>query len=185
MIEGYPDVEIAVIAAVGRNGAVGRDGALPWHLPDDLQHFKRETRGHCVVLGKRTWAEIGKPLPGRAHVVVSATLAAAGGVGFPAVQVVADLDDALRLAAGHERRRKAEGAIEVARVFVIGGTRLWAEAWPYVDRAILTEVDASPVADTFFPDVDFAGFERAEVRDGEGEPRHRFVVWLRSARPRA
>lgn len=179
MIEGYPDVEIAVIAAVGSNGAVGLDGRLPWHLPDDLQHFKRETRGHCVVLGKRTWLEIGKPLPGRAHVVVSASLRAAGGIEHPAVQIVDDLDTALRLAADHERRRKCEGAVEVARVFVIGGTRLWSDAWPAVDLALLTEVDLAPEADTHFPDVDFSAFDRAEVRLGVGPPDHRFVRWQR------
>ena len=95
--------------------------------------------------------------------------------------MVGDLHLALRLAAERERQRKADGAIEVARVFVIGGVRLWTDAWPLVDRAILTEVDLSPDADTFFPAVDFESFERIEVREGNSEPRHRFVTWRRRA----
>jgi dihydrofolate reductase len=179
------DVAVGLIAAVARNGVVGVDGRLPWHLPDDLAHFKRQTRGHVVVLGRRTWEEIGRPLPGRTHIVVSTTLAAPP---QPTVHLARSLDEAL------ERGRALEAALRArdadagaaaqadATVWIIGGPRLWAEAIAHASIFWLTEIDAEPEGDTIFPTLDLSDFERVEVREGEGEPSHRFVRLQRRTR---
>jgi dihydrofolate reductase len=127
--------ELAIIAAVARNGVVGVAGGLPWHLPDDLRRFKTLTMGHTLVMGRRTWESIGRPLPGRRSLVVSRT------PGYEAVGalVFGTLDDALAHASGD------------ARPFVIGGAALWREAMPRASHFFLTEVDAAPEGDVHFP----------------------------------
>jgi len=129
--------EVVLIAAVGERGELGYRGALPWHLPDDLQRFKALTLGAPVVMGRKTWQSLGRPLPGRRNVVVSRTLTASdlpeGVVAMPT------LEEALK-AFAHE-----------PVLFVIGGATLYAAALPFADRLELTEVAATVPADTFFP----------------------------------
>ena len=129
---------LTLIVARARNGVIGRDGTLPWRLPEDLAFFKRTTMGHPIVMGRRTWESIGRPLPGRRSIVVSrqAGFAAAG------AEVAASLDEALRLCAGS------------AEVFVIGGAQFYAEALPRADRLIVTEIDADFEGDTHWPPPD-------------------------------
>jgi dihydrofolate reductase len=132
-------VELFLIAAVARDGAIGRAGTMPWHLPQDLAHFKRMTLGCPVVMGRKTWESLPprfRPLPGRRNVVVTRNTAwqADGAEAAPS------LDAAL------ERLRREE------RVFVIGGGELYAQALPHADGMVLTEVDIDvPDADTHFP----------------------------------
>ena len=130
-------MRVTLLAAVARNGVIGRGGGLPWHLPADLAHFKRTTMGHTIVMGRRTYDSIGSPLPGRVTVVVTRR---------PAWRVdgfssAASLEQALALATGDE-------------VFVVGGGQLYREAMPLADRILLSEVPDSPDGDTWFPDVD-------------------------------
>ena len=129
---------ITLIVARARNGVIGREGKLPWRLPEDLAFFKRTTTGHPIVMGRRTWDSIGRPLPGRRSIVVSrrAGFAAAG------AEVAANLDEALRLCADSEE------------VFVIGGAQLYAEALPRAGRLIVTEIDADFEGDTHWPAPD-------------------------------
>ena len=129
---------LTLIVARARNGVIGRDGTLPWRLPEDLAFFKRTTMGHPIVMGRRTWESIGRPLPGRRSIVVSrqAGFAAAG------AEVAASLDEALRLCAGS------------AELFVIGGAQFYAEALPRADRLIVTEIDADFEGDTHWPAPD-------------------------------
>jgi dihydrofolate reductase len=158
---------VTVIAARARNGAIGRDNALPWRLPEDLQHFKATTLGHPVVMGRRTFESIGRALPGRRTLVVT---------GDPAwrregCERVASLAEALARCAGDPE------------VFVAGGARLYAAALPLADRLILTEVDLAPPADTFFPPFDPAAWRRtghraAVSRSGLG---YAIDVWERPA----
>ena len=132
-------MELFLIAAVARDGAIGRAGTMPWHLPQDLAHFKRTTLGCPVVMGRKTWESLPprfRPLPGRRNVVVTRNTAwqADGAEAAPS------LDAAL------ERLRREE------RVFVIGGGELYAQALPHADGLVLTEVDIDvPDADTHFP----------------------------------
>ncbi len=137
---------VSIIAAVAENGVIGRDGDLPWRLSSDLRRFKEITLGKPVVMGRKTWDSIGRPLPGRANIVVSrnADFVADG------ADVAADIDAALEIA----RRRAAEtGADEI---FVIGGAALYEAALGLAGRLYLTEVQAAVSGDTHFPDVDRA-----------------------------
>jgi len=133
-----------LILARARNGVIGRGGALPWHLPEDLAHFKRTTLGHPVIMGRKTWDSIGRPLPGRRNIVVTRDPAwrAAG------AEVAASLDGALA-------RVEAEAPGLEGPVFVIGGAQLYAQALLGPVATIhLTEIDADFPGDTFFPALD-------------------------------
>lgn len=158
---------LTLIVARARNGVIGRDGTLPWRLPEDLAFFKRTTMGRPIVMGRRTWESIGRPLPGRRNIVVSrqAGFAATG------AEVAASLDAALRLCAGSED------------VFVIGGAQLYAEALPRADRLIVTEIDADFDGDTHWPAPDPARWREAdrEHLPPSGERRFAldFVTYLR------
>lgn len=129
---------ISLIVARARNGVIGRDGTLPWRLPEDLAFFKRTTMGHPILMGRRTWESIGRPLPGRRHIVVSRN------AGFVArsADVVPSLDAALALCA------------QAAEVFVIGGAQLYRAALPQAQRLIVTEIDADFEGDVHFPPID-------------------------------
>ena len=161
---------ITLIVARARNGVIGRDGKLPWRLPEDLAFFKRTTTGHPIVMGRRTWESIGRPLPGRRSIVVTrqASFAAAG------AEVAANLDEALRLCAGSEE------------VFVIGGAQLYAEALPRAGRLIVTEIDADFEGDTHWPAPDPAQWrEAAREHLPPTAERHfalDFVTYLRRTR---
>ena len=136
---------ITLIVARARNGVIGRDGTLPWRLPEDLAHFKRTTMGHTIVMGRKTWDSIGRPLPGRRSIVVSrkAGFTAAG------AEVAPSLDAAISLCAGSEE------------VFVIGGAELYREALPRAERLVVTEIDADFDGDTFWPAPDPALWREA------------------------
>lgn len=134
---------IHLIAAVAQNGVIGFNGQIPWRLPEDLRHFQALTMGHTVIMGRRTYESIGRPLPGRQNVVVSATLA-----GLEGCAVARSLQEALALA---DRRE----------IFIIGGGRLYREALPLAEQLDLTWIDLEPAGDTWFPDVDWSQF--AEV----------------------
>jgi dihydrofolate reductase len=140
---------IAVIAARDRNGVIGRDNAMPWRLRDDLQLFKKRTLGHPVIMGRKTWESLGRPLPGRLNIVISrqATLHAPGAL------VVDSFESAVQACAGADT------------VFIIGGQQIYAQALPHADLLYLTEVDTSVEnGDTYFPAVDLGAFECLERR---------------------
>ena len=141
--------ELVLIAAVARNGVIGRDGALPWHLSADMKHFREVTRDCPVVMGRRTWDSLSpryRPLPGRSNIVVSrrAGLVAEGALVAPS------LSSALRLAQGRLDPTR--------RVFVIGGAQLYREAMPLADMLELTEVQAEVTGDAQFPFWDRSEF---------------------------
>lgn len=136
---------LALIAAVARNGAIGRDNGLLWSDPADLRHFRAVTLGCPVVMGRRTWESLPerfRPLPGRRNLVVTRQPAFAA----PGAETASSLDDALARLAG------------VPQVFVIGGGQLYAQALPRADELVLTEIDADLDGDTYFPRWDRARF---------------------------
>lgn len=148
-------MELVLVAAVADNGVIGNAGGLPWHLPGDLKRFRALTIGHWVVMGRRTWESIGRPLAGRTNLVVStdttlgSRLADAGvpaGTGPGEVTVVPSLDDAIATAA----------AAGVPSLFVIGGSRLYRDALPEATRLVLTQVRSAPDGDTHFPTIDMS-----------------------------
>ena len=140
MTEAHPArPELVGIAAVARNGVIGADGDIPWRIPADWQRFKRLTLGHTLVMGRRTFDSIGRPLPGRRTVVVTRDKRWRGGD----VLVAPSVPEALALAVQHERET----------VFVAGGGEVYREAWDALDRLEVTEVDAEPEGDVHFPAV--------------------------------
>lgn len=136
-------VSVALIAAVARNGAIGHDNGLPWRLSGDLQFFKRTTLGKPVVMGRKTYESIGRPLPGRDNIVISRNPEwRADGV-----ECVPSLELAL------QRARQSAAAGGVGEVMVIGGAQIYRQALPLAARLYLTEVDAEVAGDAFFPEL--------------------------------
>jgi dihydrofolate reductase len=150
----------SLIVARARNGAIGKDNGMPWHLPADLAHFKRTTLGRPVIMGRRTWESIGRALPGRRNIVVSRT----PGWRAPGAEVVGSLDEAWRA---------AEGADEA---FVIGGAQLYAEALPVADRIYLTDIVGEVDGDAFFPTPVPGRWRESMLGEHPADDRNRFAL---------
>ena len=142
---------VSLIVAVSSNGVIGRDGGIPWHLPQDLKLFKETTMGHTLIMGRRTFESIGRPLPGRINIILSRQpdYRAEGCV------TCGSLEEALLACAGS------------VQVFICGGEELYREALPLAENIFLTIVHAAIEGDAFFPPVpdDFSETERTEVTD--------------------
>jgi dihydrofolate reductase len=163
-------LKVSVIAAVARGGVIGRDGGIPWRLPEDMGRFRELTVGHAVVMGRRTWESLPdrfRPLPGRTNVVVTR-----------------NRDWSAR---GANRAGSVEEALDLLdsepQVFVIGGGEIYTAALPFVDELLLTELDADIAGDTTFPSWDREEFEEIERRERvaeDGTP-FAFVRYVRRA----
>lgn len=136
--------KIAFIVAVAENGVIGRGGTLPWHVPSDLKTFKRLTLGKPVIMGRKTYVSIGKPLPGRDNIVVTRD----AGFNAEGVEVAATIDEALAIA----RRKAAERGVD--EIMVIGGAQIYAASLSMADRIYLTRIHARPDGDATFPEPD-------------------------------
>jgi dihydrofolate reductase len=147
---------VSIIVAADERGAIGRDGGLPWRLPDDLRRFKALTLGKPVLMGRRTWDSIGKPLPGRHNVVITRQ----PGLEIPGATVVASLDAAFA-AAG-----------DVPEVCVIGGAEIYRLALPRTDLIHLTRVHAEVAADAWFPALDPADWDEVSHGGRPADERH-------------
>jgi dihydrofolate reductase len=143
-----PRPRLSLIAAVAANGVIGRGGALPWHLPEDLKRFKALTLGHHIVMGRKTYESIGRLLPGRTTVIVTRQRDYAA----PGAVVAASIEDAITRCTGDDE------------VFVIGGAQIYQAALPIADRLYLTEVMADVEGDTHFP-----AFDRRQWRERSRE----------------
>lgn len=150
---------VVMVAAVAENGVIGQGGDIPWHLPEDLKHFRETTRDNTVVMGRSTFESIGHPLPYRTNVVVTRN----PDWTHDGVFVAHTVEEAI------ERGRELDGD-----VMVIGGGHVYAAAMPLADAQVLTEVHQSPEGDTHYPD-----FDRAQWRETRREPHDGFdFVWL-------
>jgi dihydrofolate reductase len=140
---------LAIIVAVAENGVIGKDNALLWKISEDMQYFKRVTMGKPIVMGRKTYESIGRPLPGRTNIVVSRNAA------FQAegVSVVHSLDEALALARDIAEQDGAE------EVMVVGGAQIYAATLPLADRLYITEVHASVAGDAVLPAIDWTCWE--------------------------
>lgn len=136
-------IHIVLVVAVAENGVIGRDNALPWRLKSDMRHFRRVTMGKPVVMGRKTYRSIGKPLPGRTTIVLSRDPDFAA----ERVAVAASLGAALDVARADALRRGADA------IAVIGGADVFAQTMPFADRIILTRVRAHPPGDVVFPAI--------------------------------
>ena len=138
-------VAVAIIAAIAENGVIGAGNHIPWRLPGDFAHFKRMTMGKPLIMGRRTFESIGRPLPGRTNIVVTHQQ----GYQPPGVIVISSLEAAL----DHGQAiAKADRANEV---MIGGGAEIYRQALPIADRMYITQVMLEPEGDTFFPPIDF------------------------------
>jgi dihydrofolate reductase len=140
---------ISIIAAIDSNKGIGKGGKIPWHLPEDLKHFKEITSGHPVIMGRKTYESIGRILQDRTNIVITHDVSKVKthGPGLPVVAV--SLEDAIAAA------RQSPGAEEI---FIIGGGQIYQESLPFVEKLYLTVIDRDFNCDTFFPD--FREFEK-------------------------
>ena len=157
---------VVLVAAVAANGIIGASGRLPWHIPEELKHFKKLTLGHPVIMGRRTWESLKGPLPQRENIVVTRT----PGYQAPGAAVAASLEAALALCAGEP----------VA--FVIGGTQLFKEALPIAAGMVLTEIRRDYEGDTWFPAWDRSQWKEIgrEAHTAEDGTRFDFVRYERA-----
>jgi len=146
---------IVIIAAVAKNGVIGKDNALPWHLPEDMKHFKALTTGHAVIMGRKTWESLPpkfRPLPNRHNIVLTRNAA----YDAPGATVVTELDEAMKLGA-------------VGTAFIIGGAELYAHILPHAQRLELTEIDTAFEGDARFPAWDRAQWREVKRESGRTE----------------
>lgn len=163
---------LALIAAQARNRVIGRDNQLPWHLPADLKHFKALTLGKPIIMGRKTWDSLGRPLPGRLNLVVSRQ----AGLQLEGAEVFASLEEAVARAEVWAREEDAE------EVMLIGGAQLYAQGLAHGDRLYLTQVELDPEGDAFFPEVPAADWHLAssiEYPVSDTTPAYAFQVWER------
>ncbi|RYH05930.1 MAG: dihydrofolate reductase [Alphaproteobacteria bacterium] len=137
-------VPVAMIAAIGENSVIGADGQIPWRLPTDFAHFKRTTLGKPLIMGRKTFASIGKPLPGRANIIVTRQSSYSPEGAVVCHSLAEALDRAQTIAA-------SDGASEI---MIGGGAEIYREAMPQADRLYITHVRASPAGDALFPPID-------------------------------
>lgn len=159
-------MEVILVAAVGENGEMGRNNELLWHLPGDLPRFKELTMGSPIIMGRKTYDSIGRPLPGRLNIVLTENpdWQAAG------VEVRRDIDQALELA----------GADGVDKVFIIGGGQIYKLFLAYATKLEMTEVYDSPPADTFFPNFSGQDFkETGRIENHQHSPKFDYVTYER------
>lgn len=154
---------ISLIAAMSENRVIGRDGRVPWHLPADMRHFKQLTMSHPVVMGRKTFETLPKPLEGRRNIVVTRDPA----YGAPGAEVVTSLDAAL------------EATEDADEAFVAGGEAIYAIALPHADRIYLTVVHAAVDGDTFFPPFDSTEWKMVSDEPHEADERHEFAFSFR------
>ena len=167
-------LRIALIWAQARNGVIGRDNDLPWHLPKDLKYFMRTTVGHPVIMGRRTFESMNAPLPRRTNIVVTRNpdYAPAGAIVAP------DLQTALQIAAEQCRRDGKD------TLFIAGGAEIYRRGLEVATHLHVTEIDAEFGGDTFFPEVDWSAWQRVSREDFPVDAEHAWPftisVWERT-----
>jgi dihydrofolate reductase len=165
---------LVLVAAVARNGVIGQGGRLPWRLKSDLAHFRSITMGKPVVMGRKTYLSIGKPLAGRTNIVVSRDRSFAA----PGTIVAASVDGALAAARGDALRRGS------AEIVVIGGGDLYRQTLAIADRLVITQIDLQPAGDATFPPIDrevWKVVSRSEHPAGPGDEASFSVLVLERA----
>ena len=161
---------VSLIVAATRNQVIGRDNQMPWHLPEDLRYFKQRTLGKPIIMGRKTWESLGRPLPGRLNIVVTRQAE----IVLEGAEVCADLESALQR--GQEWAEK-QGVDEV---MVIGGGQLYQQALVHAQRVYLTRIDLELEGDTFFPVLDAVDWEKIDAQAHPAhaaEPGYTFEVW--------
>jgi len=161
---------LSLIAALGENRVIGVDNSMPWHLPGDFKYFKATTLGKPIIMGRKTWDSLGRPLPGRLNIVVSRQ----AGLVLEGAEVYPSLEAAVVRA---EEWAKAQGVDEL---MLIGGAQLYAQGLAQADRLYLTRVALSPEGDAWFPEFDSSQWKlvsNVENPAVEDKPAYNFEVW--------
>lgn len=143
---------VAIIVAMANNRVIGKDNKMPWHLPADLQHFKKVTLGKPIIMGRKTYESIGRPLPGRLNIVISRNAE----YSLEGCKTVTSVEDAYKLVKDEEE------------VFIIGGGHLYNDLIGEADKLYLTFIDLDVDGDTFFPD-----YEKLNLKEGKREKHHK------------
>ena len=153
---------IALIVACARNKVIGDKGKIPWRIKGEQRRFRELTTGNVVIMGRRSYEEIGKPLPNRMNIVVSSTKEFSG----ENLVTVESLDEAIRAAGDRD-------------VYISGGARLYEEALPIVEKMYITEIEAEIEGDTYFPDFDESEFYKEINERADGEISYTYVTYTR------
>mgnify|MGYP002713137608 CR=1 FL=1 len=163
-------MRLSLIVAMAENGVIGVNNNLPWHLPNDLKYFKAVTMGKPIIMGRKTYESIGRPLPGRTNIVISRHAEAE----HEGCSTVATIEEALELA---ENITLIDG---VAEAIVIGGAQIYALTLPLVERIYLTQVHAQVRGDTYFPKIDLDEWQQVGredfIAEGDNPYDYSFVV---------
>ena len=154
-------MSLSIIVARARNGVIGKDNQLIWHLSDDLKRFKALTMGHPIIMGRKTFESLPKVLPGRVHYVLT------GNPDYQAAEGVLLFHDVKKLLA----------ALPLGENFVIGGEHMYRELLPYADTMYITEIEEDFEGDAYFPDFDPSAWKLEESVEGEGKIPHRFCIY--------
>jgi dihydrofolate reductase len=152
---------ITLIAAMAKNRVIGKDGKLPWHLPADLAHFKQLTLGHPIIMGRKTFESIGKPLPGRENILITSN----ENFCDKGCTVILSLDSALNYCTGKD-------------VFVIGGAQIYREMLPYTDCLHITLIDEFFAGNSFFPEIDEKSWRLVSKIKGERSKRNPYNYYF-------
>ena len=163
-------MNLSIIVAMTDDLVIGREGRLPWRLSDDLKRFKRLTMGHVLLMGRKTYESIGRPLPGRRTIVLSRQ----AGLQGDGVELSSNMDEAVRIAEQGESQRE---------LFVVGGAELYREALPIAQRIYMTRVHADVAGDTFFPPWNPSEWQVVEemnfARDDKNDHATTFTIYER------
>ena len=164
---------LSLIAALGENRVIGVDNSMPWHLPGDFKYFKATTLGKPIIMGRKTWDSLGRPLPGRLNIVVSRQpdLQLEGAEVYPSLEAAVARAEAWALEQG------------VDELMLIGGAQLYAQGLAHADRLYLTRVALSPEGDAWFPEFDAAQWKLVSDTPNaaqDGKPAYSFEVWERN-----
>jgi len=151
--------QITIVVAISENNAIGKDNQLLWHLPADLKHFKNKTTGKTIIMGRKTYDSIGKPLPNRRNIVITRQQ----GLQFAGIEVVNSLHEGLALCKDENE------------VFIIGGAEIYKQALPLVDKIELTRVHQEFEADAFFPELDQETWKETWKEDHLPDEKNKFA----------
>lgn len=162
---------LSLISAIGKNNELGKDNMLLWDLPRDMQHFRETTRGHTVIMGRKTFESIDHPLPKRRNIIITRDVTYMK----DGIEVANSLDEALRLASLEQGKRFEENQEEV-EVFVIGGAEIYKQAIEKSNRLYITHIDGEFEADSFFPAIDMNTWKEIKKEHFEKDEENNFSM---------
>ena len=148
---------VTIVVAIAENYAIGKHNQLLWHMPADLKHFKQITSGHTVIMGRKTYDSVGKPLPNRRNIIITRQ-----DITIPGCEVVKSVEEALKLCSNEEE------------VFIVGGAEIYKLAMYKTDRIYLTIIHHSFDADSFFPEIDYMEWKEVSMEDHPADEKHKY-----------